>query len=92
MSTATQVEQLRVSAQHLRSVSTMIGSSRALTVHTLAGPDTWVGPTAEACYAALLALRGQLQSNQQTLIESARRLERRADVLEQSPHVIGSVS
>ncbi|MEP7115045.1 MAG: hypothetical protein ABI862_17395 [Ilumatobacteraceae bacterium] len=92
MSTATQIEQLRASAQHLRSVSSLIGSSRALAVHTLAGRETWVGPTADACCAALLSLRGQLQSNQQTLIESARRLERRADVLEQSRPVIGSVS
>lgn len=92
MTTATQVEQLRVTAQHLRSVSRKIGASRALSVHTLAGPDTWVGPTADSCYAALLALRGQLQSNQQTLIDGARRLERRADVLELNPPVIGSVS
>ncbi len=92
MSTATQIEQLRVSANHLRSASTLIGSSRALTVYTLAGPDTWVGPTADACHAALVSLRGQLQSSQQTLIESARRLERKADALEQSPPVIGTAS
>ena len=69
----------------------MIGSSRALTVHTLAGTDTWVGPTPQACYDTLLALRGRLLANQQTLADTARRLERRADLLEQQP-IINLVS
>jgi hypothetical protein len=90
MSTATEVEQLRATARHLHSVSKMIGSSRALTVHNLAGTDTWVGPTPQACYDALLALRRQLLGSQQTLTDTAHRLERRADVLEQQP-VISSV-
>jgi hypothetical protein len=85
MSTATQVEQLRATARHLRAMSNLIGSSRALTVHTLAGPATWVGPTPQACYDALLAMRAQLLDNQQTLADSALRMERRADALEQQP-------
>jgi len=87
MSNPQQVEQLRATARHLYSIAGLIGGSRALNVHTLAGPDTWVGPTADACSDTLLALRRQLITNQQTMNETARRLERRADVLEQHPIV-----
>ena len=57
MSTATQAEQLRARARHVRNVSSTISSSRALTVYRLAGPETWVGPTAQACLDALLTVR-----------------------------------
>ena len=92
MSTSTQVEHLRTRARHLRSVSGTIGASRAVTVYRLAGPDTWIGPTAQACQDALLALRRQLQANQQSLTDAARLLERRAEALEQQPPVIGLVA
>jgi hypothetical protein len=85
MSTATQVEQLRAAARRLHSIAGLIGGSRVLDVHTLAGAETWIGPTPEACCAALVGLRRQLLANQQTLTDTARRLERRADVLEQQP-------
>lgn len=84
MSTATQVEQLRARARHVRSVSSALSSSRALTVYSLAGPETWVGPTAQACFDALIAVRRQLQTQQQSLGDTARRLDRQADELEQS--------
>ena len=83
MSTTGQVEQLRATARHLRSVAGMIGTSRALTVHSLAGPDTWIGPTPQSCYDELLGVRRHLQANQQTLSDTARRLEQQAHVLEQ---------
>ncbi len=89
MSTPTQVEQLRARARHLRSTSAAIGASRALTVHNLAGPDTWIGPTPQACHDALLAVRRQLQTNQRSLDDAARGLERQADQLEQQPVVAG---
>jgi hypothetical protein len=57
-----------------------------------AGPETWVGPTAQSCYDALLAVRRQLQSNQQTLTDTARRLERQADAIEQQPTILKLVS
>ena len=83
MSIAIQIEQLRATARHLQSVAGLIGGSRALTVYSLAGPDTWEGPTPQACSEALLGLRRQLLTHQQTLNDTARRLERRADLLEQ---------
>jgi hypothetical protein len=92
MSTITQVEQLRATARHLRSMSSLIGSSGALTVYSLAGPDTWVGPTAQACHEELLALRHRSLTNQQTLTDSALRLERRADSLALQPSPVGGAS
>jgi hypothetical protein len=92
MSTAAQVELLRVRATCLRAVSNAIGASRALVVHTLAGPDTWVGPTPQSCYDALLAIRRHLQTHQQTLIGTARAFERRADELAQQTPVPNIVS
>ena len=84
MSTATQIEQLRDRARHVRTVSSAIATSSALTVYRLAGPETWVGPTAQACLDALLTVRRQLQTQQQSLVDTARRLDRQADELEQS--------
>lgn len=92
MSTPAQVEQLRARARHLRFVSSKISYSRALTVHSLAGPDTWVGPAPQSCYDALLALRRQLQSHQQSLNDIARNFERRADDLERQPTIPRMVS
>jgi hypothetical protein len=85
MSTAAQVEQLRATARRLHSVVGLIGDSRGLTVYNLAGSDTWIGPTPQACSDALLEIRGKLLADQQTLTDAARRLERRADLLEQQP-------
>ena len=87
MSTPTQIEQLRATARQLHSVAGLIGGSRALNVYTLAGSETWNGPTPLACGEALLALRRQLLANQQTATDTAHRLERRADLLEQQPAV-----
>ena len=84
MSTATQVEQLRARARQVRSLSSAISTSRALTVYRLAGPETWVGPTAQACFDDLLTVRRKLQGQLQSLGEIARGLDRQADELEQS--------
>jgi hypothetical protein len=92
MSTMGQAEKLRATAARLRSVSTQIGACRALTVYNLAGPETWVGPTAQSCYDALLAVRRQLQANQQSLIDTARHLERQAEAIEQQPAILKLVS
>ena len=92
MSTTVQVEKLRATATRLRSVSARIGASLALTVYSLAGPETWVGPTAQSCYDAFLAVRRQLQANQQTLTDTARRLERQADSIEQQPTILKLMS
>lgn len=92
MSTATQIEQLRARAQHLRSVSSMIACSRAVTVYRLAGPDTWVGPTAQRCFDTLVGVSRQLAAHQQSLCETARSFDRRADELERRPPIAATVS
>jgi hypothetical protein len=92
MSTTVQIQQLRNTAQQLRALSRSIASSRALDVHTLAGPDTWIGPTAQSCYDQLRAVRRQLVTNQETLLDTANRIERRANELEQLPSVLKLVS
>ena len=89
MTTTPHVEQLRASARHLRSVASAIGASRALTVYSLAGTDTWVGPTQLACYGELVALRRQLQSSQLTLTDTARRIDRQADAIALQPPGFG---
>lgn len=92
MSTTPHVEHLRASARHLRGIAGAIANSRALTVFNLAGADTWVGPTPQACSDALVTLRRQLQTTQQTLTDTARRIERQADALALQPPGIGSAS
>jgi hypothetical protein len=92
MSSASQVEQLRARARHLRAVSGLIGASRSLTVYNLAGSDTWVGPTPHACAEALLTLRRRLQTGQLALTDAARGLDRRADVIERQPPSAGLAS
>ena len=88
MSTALHVTELRASARNLRTISSLIAASRALTVYTLAGPETWVGPTAQSCFDALVGLRRQLQAELQSLGDTARLLEQRADELEQRPALV----
>jgi hypothetical protein len=92
MTTTPHVEQLRASARHLRSVATAIGASRALTAYSLAGTDTWVGPTQLACYEALVSLRRQLQTSQQALTDTAHRIDRQADAIALQPPGLGLAS
>jgi hypothetical protein len=92
MSIATHIEQLRARARHLRALSGTIGTTNALTVYNLAGPDTWVGPTAQSCYDSLVVLRRQLLAHQQSLCDTARGIERRADELERHPPTRATVS
>ena len=92
MSTTVHIQQLRNTANLLRSLSRAIGNSRALGLHALAGPDTWIGPTGQSCYEQLLTIRRQLTTNQQSLVDTAGRLERRANELELLPSVLKLVS
>ena len=92
MSTATQIEQLRARARDLRSTANLIACSPAMSVYGLAGPETWVGPTAQSCFDALLRLSRELNANRQAMCDSARSFERRADELERHPPVLPRVS
>ena len=92
MSTVAEIEQLRARARALCALSTRLGASRVLVLHRLAGPDTWVGPTPQSCYDALVAVRRQLQTHQQALHDIARTLERRADELARQSAIHALVS
>lgn len=92
MSTPSQAEKLRATAERLRSLSLRISTSQALTVYSLAGPETWVGPTPQSCCEALLAVRRQLQASQKTLTDTARRLEWQAEAIERQPTILKMVS
>ena len=92
MSTAPQIAQLRARAQHLRNVSNMLACSPALTVYRSAGPDTWVGPTAQRCFDALVGVSRQLDTHRQSMCETARNFDRRADELERHPPIVATVS
>ena len=85
MTTALRIAALRTSAKNLRTMSSLIAASRAISVYTLAGPETWVGPTAQSCFDALVGLRRQLQAELSSLGDTARMLDRRADELERRP-------
>ncbi|MEO8266923.1 MAG: hypothetical protein ABI706_15580 [Ilumatobacteraceae bacterium] len=92
MTTTPHVEQMRASARRLRSVASAIGASRALTVYRLASTDTWVGPTQLACYESLVFLRRQLQTTQQSLTDTAHRIDRQADAIALQPPGFGLAS
>ncbi len=92
MSATGQIQQLRSTAAHLRSLSELIAGSPALTVYSLAGVETWIGPTPQLCYDQLLTIRRQLQWNQQSLTDTARHLDRQAIALEEQSSIVGLAS
>ena len=67
---------LRARADELRAVATRIEASRAMTLHDLAGEDTWSGPGPELC-------RRLLSGNQRQLRLAAEELRRRSAMLDQ---------
>ena len=68
--------QLRARADELRAVAARIEASWAMTLHGLAGEDTWSGPGPELC-------RRLLSGNQHQLRLAAEELRRRAAMLDQ---------
>jgi hypothetical protein len=82
MSNTILAAQLRARATHLRSVSRRIGDSRALTVHAMSGPETWVGPTPQSVHDSLLTIRRRLAEQHDALLRSAAAMDRRARELE----------
>ena len=89
---ALQIEQLRNSARYSRNMSKSIGACRALSLYGLAGTETWVGPTAQSCFDALVRLRRELQGEEQSLADKARAYDRRADELERQLPMLRHVS
>ena len=92
MSNTPQIAHLRDRAQHLRTMATMIASTPAISIYRYAGPDTWVGPTAQACLDALVALSSQLEAHRQSLCDKASGLDREADDLQLRLPILTMVS
>ncbi|MDO8391719.1 MAG: hypothetical protein Q7V57_14665 [Actinomycetota bacterium] len=62
-------------AAELRRLATRLQHLRLLTVHRLAGGDTWVGPPAQACHDALRRHAMLVVNQAEHLLAVARRLE-----------------
>jgi hypothetical protein len=73
-------------------MANMIACSPAISIYRFAGPETWVGPTAQACFDALVALSGQLEAQRQSLCDMAHSFDRQADDLQPRPPVLMTVS
>jgi hypothetical protein len=73
---------LRARAAGLDAAAWSLGTSEALVVHRLAGPDTWRGPTADRCRTDLQMVRTRLLVATRELQHQARVLRLTADSLE----------
>jgi hypothetical protein len=81
VATTEQATRLRARADDLRRFARTLETARMTTAHTVAGDDTWVGPTAQACANDLRRLARQLLVRCDELRAAARRLERAADAI-----------
>ncbi len=82
MATSPAADRFRQRATTLTALARSIQRCGALTVHLDAGPDTWVGPSPQACADDLRARRGQLLQQADALLSESRRFLRRADELD----------
>lgn len=82
MATSPAADRFRQRATALASLARAIQRCGAVTVQLDAGPDTWVGPSPQACLDDLRARRGQLLQQADALLTEARRFLRRADELD----------
>jgi hypothetical protein len=78
MSIPDDADQLRHRASVLRAFATDIESAGLLDLGALAGIDTWIGPTAEACRSDLAIIHRDLLAASVELRRAARVLERQA--------------
>jgi hypothetical protein len=85
----TPAEQLRQRARTLRSLDRRLQQLLLLTLPPAAGPQTWVGPSPQACYDDLRARRELITRATDELACEARRLERIADDLDARPATPG---
>jgi hypothetical protein len=82
---------LRRRAQTLRALASTVQHLRVLTLHLAAGPDTWIGPSAQRCADELRTTRGALLTCADELVSAARWLERQADELDAYAAVVAAI-
>jgi hypothetical protein len=75
-------ELLRRRALGLRQLSASMAAGEIVDLRTRAGGDVWLGPTATRCHDELTELGRRVSRAAESLIVSARALERRAFELE----------
>lgn len=75
-------DRLRHRAVVLSDLAAVLQRLTVLTLHLDAGPDTWVGPSPQACRDDLEARRGSLLRAADGLAGEARRCQRMADDLD----------
>ena len=82
MATSSAADRFRQRATALAALARAIQRCDAVSVHLDAGPDTWVGPSPQACVDDLRAQRSQLLQHADALLADSRRFVRRADELD----------
>lgn len=82
MATSPAADRLRQRAVVLATLARTLQRCSAVSVHLDAGPDTWVGPSPQACLDDLRARRGLLLQQADALLAESRRFVRRADELD----------
>ena len=75
-------DRLRHRAVVLSDLAAVLQRLTVLTLHLDAGPDTWVGPSPQACLDDLVSRRGSLLRAADGLAGEARRCRRMADDLD----------
>jgi hypothetical protein len=85
MSTTDAADRLRQRATELRRFAAAIQSAEALQLGTLAGVDTWIGPTPDSCRADIAAMRTDLLGAVGELRATARRFDQQAGELAALP-------
>jgi len=73
----------------LRSLASRLQLLELLSLHLAAGPDTWVGPSPQACLDDLRSRRNVLLQQADQLRTEARRFERIADELDTTATLTG---
>lgn len=82
MPTSTAASRLRQRAIVLASVARQLQRLYALDLYRFAGPDTWVGPSPQACADDLRQRRTAILQQSDALLVESRRLLRSADELD----------
>ena len=83
--------ELRRRAAALRGLARVIEELPLAELRRRAGPDTWVGPTADRCTAEMVALGRRCSGAADDLVRRARVLDRQADEVDVVTRLAGRI-